>query len=237
MMPPGASQGQNPQQSAQQRNPQQWATEIAAAQVVEDQKSHGKTAGALKRMFQKLLEPEVDWRDHIATLINRIGGTGGWNWKQPDEWWTPHDFFSPRRSGKGAGWIVVWGDTSGSRGDDEISSNMAELAGILEDVRPARLTVLWCDAAVSYVDELSDPAELKTIQARGAGGGGGTDQEPVFDWIANQVDQPDLYIGFTDGFVDFPDKAPRYPVIWASSTDKAYPWGQVVRVNRKPRAP
>jgi predicted metal-dependent peptidase len=237
LQPPGKSTGQNPQSASQQRNPQQWAVEIAAAQVIEAQKSQGKMAGALKRMFEKLLEPEVDWKNHIQTLINRITGSGGWNWKQPDEWWAPHEFFSPRRSGKGAGWIVVWGDTSGSRGDDEIASNMAELAGILEDVNPQRITVLWCDADIDYIDEVKDPADLATIQARGTAGGGGTSQTPVFDWIAKQDDKPDLYIGFTDGFVDFPDHAPPYPVIWASSTDQPYPFGQVVKVNRKPVQP
>lgn len=237
VMKPGQSTGQNPQSAAQQRNPQQWQVEIAAAQIIEAQKSQGKMAGALKRMFEKLLEPEVDWKQHIQTLINRITGSGGWNWKQPDEWWTPHEFFSPRRSGKGAGWIVIWGDTSGSRGNDEIASNMAELAGILEDVNPARLTVLWCDAQIDFIDEIKDPADLAHIQARGVSGGGGTSQEPVFDWIAQQPDQPDLYIGFTDGFVDFPPTAPKYPVIWASSTDKAYPFGQVVRVNKRPTQP
>ncbi len=230
---PGLSTGQSAQDA--QRNPGQWQVEMAAAEVVEQDKAHGKLAGALKRLFQAILEPEVDWRNHIQTLINRVSGTGGWNWKQPDEWWAPHEFFSPRRSGKGAGWIVIWGDTSGSRGDDEIASNMAELAGILEDLQPARITVLWCDAEIAFVDEVSDPADLAKIQARGVKGGLGTSQEPVFQWIADQMDQPDLYIGFTDGFVDFPPKAPAYPVIWASSTDKDYPWGQVVRVNRKPK--
>jgi predicted metal-dependent peptidase len=234
---PGKSTGQGAQQAAQQRNPQQWAVEIAAAQVIEQNKSQGKMAGALKRMFEKLLEPEVDWKNHIHTLINRITGSGGWNWKQPDEWWAPHEFFSPRRSGKGAGWIVIWGDTSGSRGQDEIASNIAELAGMMEDVNPQRITVLWCDAAIHYVDEIRDAADLAHIQARGVSGGGGTSQEPVFDWIAQQDDQPDLYIGFTDGFVDFPDKAPQYPVIWASSTDQPYPFGQVVRVNKRPVQP
>jgi hypothetical protein len=33
--------------------------------------------------------------------------------------------------------------------------------------------------------------------------------------------------------VDFPTP-PRIPVIWASSTDVEYPYGQVVRVNRRP---
>lgn len=234
---PGQSSGKAPGASSNQRNPQQWAVETAAAQVIEQNKSQGKMAGALKRMFEKLLEPEVDWRNHIHTLINRITGSGGWNWKVPDPYWAPHEFFSPRRSGKGAGWIVVWGDTSGSRGDDEIASNMAELAGILEDVNPQRITVVWCDADIDFIDEVKDAADLSHIQARGTKGGGGTDQQPVFDWIAKQDDTPDLYIGFTDGLVDFPDTPPKFPVIWASSTDQPYPFGQVVRVNRKPVQP
>jgi predicted metal-dependent peptidase len=190
--------------------------------------------GALKRMFEQLLEPEINWKEHIKTLINRIGTSGGFNWKQPDEWWVPHDFFAPKRSGKGAGWIVIWGDTSGSRSDKELGSNLNELAGILEDVNPARLTVLWCDAAIDHVDEIADAADVATIKARGTGGGGGTSVHPVFDWILENSAgaEPDLFIGFTDGEVGFPDQ-PKYPVIWASSTDAEYPYGSVVRVLKK----
>ncbi len=110
---------------------------------------------------------------------------------------------------------------------------MAELAGIMEDVNPQRLTVLWCDAKVHYVDELTDPMDLAHIQARGTGGHGGTSMQPVLDWIAEQDEVPDLFIGFTDGYVSFPEREPRFPVIWASSTDQPYPWGQVVRVNKR----
>lgn len=235
---PGAATGQNPGQAAGQRNPQQWAVEIAAAQTIEQAKSQGKMAGAMKRMFQQLLEPEVPWIDHIETLINRQVGDGGIDWTQPDPWFGAFDFFVPASTGKGAGWIVVWGDTSGSRSDVELGSNMAELAGIMEAVNPARLTVLWCDAEVSFIDELEDPVDLAKVQARGTGGGGGTSYKPVSDWIAAQgPDMPDLFIGFTDGYVSFPKRAPKFPVIWASSTDKTYPFGQVVRVNKIARQP
>src|SRR2546430_7202314 len=35
-------------------------------------------------------------------------------------------FRSPSPTGQGAGWIVIWGDTSSSRSDPELASNMAE---------------------------------------------------------------------------------------------------------------
>lgn len=235
VMKPGASTGQSPQQAVQQRNAQQWATELAAAQIIEAQRSQGKMAASLKRMFEKLLEPEVDWRAHIQTLINRITGSGGWNWQQPDEWWAPHEFFSPRRSGRGAGWIVIWGDTSGSRSDQEIASNIAELKGMMEDVNPQRITLIWCDADIvdGSIIELQDPSELHDLKPVG---GGGTSVQPVYDWMRQQIGEPDLFIGFTDGFLSF-STPPACPVIWASSTDQPYPYGQVVRVNRRPVQP
>jgi predicted metal-dependent peptidase len=229
LLPPGTS---TPGQSTT-RNPGQWQVEVARAAQLEDMKSQGKTAGALARLFKEILEPEVDWREHIRTLINRIGNSGGWNWRQPDEWWSPHEFFSPRKSGKGAGWIAIWGDTSGSMGDQEIARAIAEVGGILEDVNPARLTVLWCDAEIDNIDEIESAADLAHVQARGVGGGGGTSVHPVIDWLRKQDDKPDLFIGITDGYVSFPD-APPFPVIWASTTkDVAYPYGEVVRINKK----
>jgi predicted metal-dependent peptidase len=231
VMAPGTSTGQSPGQAAQQRNPQQWATEIAAAQILEASRTQGKMAAGLKRMFEKILEPEVDWRSHIQTLINRVTGSGGWNWQQPDEWWAPHEFFSPRRSGRGAGWIAMWGDTSGSRSDTDVASTAGETAGIIEDVNPARLTMIWGDAAVQNVEELNEASDLRNLQPKG---GGGTSLQPIYDWINQQMEKPDLFIGFTDGYVDFPTPPAGVPIIWASSTDAPYPYGQVVRVNRRP---
>lgn len=236
LLPPGKSTGQNAPQAAAQRNPQQWAVEIATAQTIEQIRSQGKMAGALKRMFETILEPEINWVDHIQTLINRVCGDGGYDWTHPDEWFSVLDIYSPKPTGTGAGHIVVWGDTSGSRSDSELASNMAELSGMLSDVNPARLTVLWCDARIAFIDEIEDPMDLEHIKARGTGGRGGTSIQPVIDWIAQLDEPPDLLIAFTDGYVDFP-KEPFYETIWASSTDVAYPWGRVVRVNKKGSTP
>lgn len=237
VLAPGQANGQSPHKAAAARNPGQWAAEVAAAQTIETMKAQGKLGAALKRLFQSVLEPEVPWIDHIETLINRKVGDGGYDWTTPDPYMAVHDFFSPSPTGHGAGWIVVWGDTSGSRSDAELTSNMAELAGIMEAVNPERLTVVWCDADINHIDELQDPADLAVIQSRGTGGGGGTDFQPVLDWIdKNGEGAPDLFIGFTDGYVSFP-KEPAFPTIWASSTDKSYPYGQVVRVNKVARNP
>lgn len=236
LLPPGSSMGQNPNSAGAQRNQQQWQQEIMTAQTLEQVRSHGKMAAGLKRLFKEILQPEVPWVDHIQTIINRATGDGGYDWTKPNPWFAALDIYQPSETGHGAGWIVMWGDTSGSRSDAEVASNMAELAGIMEEVNPQRLTVIWCDAEINYVDEITDPIDLDKIRARGTGGGGGTDLDPVMGWIRNNGEgEPDLFIGFTDGYVGFPEHEPKFPVIWASSTDVKYPWGQVVRVNKKKR--
>lgn len=232
---PGQNSGQNPAAAAAERNQGQWQTEVkTAAHLEEIAKGKGSMPGALKRLFKEILEPEVSWLDHIQTMINRAVGDGGYDWQQPDPWLAVHDIYSPKPTGHGAGWIVIWGDTSGSRSDLELQSNMRELAGMLEDVQPERLTVIWCDAEIGHVDEITDVMDLEAIKARGVSGGGGTEMGPVLDWIEKEG-TPDLFIGFTDGYVDFPPKELPYPTIWASSTDVKYPFGQVVRVNKVPR--
>jgi hypothetical protein len=229
ILAPGASLGQNAHQAASSRNPDQWATEVKTA--ITTQRQHGKVAAGLNRMVERILEPEVRWQDHIRAEINRVTGSGGWNWQQPDEWWVPHDFYAPRRTGKGAGWIVIWDDTSGSRSDTELRATPGELSGILSDLNPARVTALSGDAKIHHVMEFTDAAELADWKAKG---GGGTSVEPVFDWIRQQVGgEPDLFIGFTDGALCFPTP-PRIPIIWASSTDAEYPYGKVVRVCQRP---
>ncbi len=231
---PGQSSGQSAQQAVQAQDPRKWQIEIAVAQALEERKA-GSVPGALSRLFKQILEPEVPWQEQIETLVIRHTNGGEYDWTHPDPLFIWRDIYLPAPTDYGAGWIVVWGDTSGSRSDKELASNMAELAGMLDGVKPRRLTVIWCDAAVNFVDEIEDPRDLARIQARGTGGGGGTKIAPVFDWIGEQHEEPDMFIGFTDGEVrDLPKmREPPFPVIWASSTDCAYPWGKVVRVNKE----
>lgn len=231
VMAPGASTGQNPATAAGQRNPQQWAVEIAAAQTLEQMRAQGHMALGLKRMFEEILNPKIPWTDHIQSIFNRRVGSGSYNWRRPDRRFIVQDIHMPSRSGHGAGWIVIWGDTSGSIGNAELDKYLGELAGIIEDVRPRRLTVLWCDAAIHRIDEIEEAMDLRTIRSEGVGGGGGTSVHPVMEWISEHTEMPDMFIGFTDGLVTFPDKEPSYPVIWASVLDSTeYPFGEVVQV-------
>jgi predicted metal-dependent peptidase len=230
---PGTSQGKDPAQANMDRNEAEWGAALAAA--MQSARLQGKLPAGLERALTELLNPKVDWREHIHSLFARKVGSGSFDWRRPDRRLIVRDIYAPGKSGNGAGLVGVAGDTSGSIGETELNMFFAEMAGLLDEVRPKKLLVAWCDAKVHRVDEAHEPQDLNEIRYKGAPGGGGTDFRPVFDWIANEGLEPDALVFLTDGYGAFPDRAPAYPVIWGSIArgPEGYPFGDVVEVPKQ----
>jgi predicted metal-dependent peptidase len=227
---PGTSTGQDPTQANQGRNEVEWQQAVAAG--INAAKVQGKLPAGLERLLGEVVDPKVDWKEQIQALVARKVGSGAYSWQRPDRRLIVRDCYAPGPTGFGAGTVVVGIDTSGSIGDTELNMFMAEMAGILSDVKPERLVIMWCDAALNRVDEAEEPEDLIEIRAKGAPGGGGTSFVPVFDEIYNSGLRPDALVYLTDGYGSFPDKAPPYSVIWGSiGLDKSgYPFGDVVMI-------
>lgn len=224
-------QGNKPgQQQGQQRNAMEWKTAVAAAAA--SAKAQGKLPQALEQFFGEMLNPQVPWQEKIQAFFNRKVGSGSYNWRRPDRRLIVRDIYAPGRSGFGAGCVVVGFDTSGSIYGDPglIDRFLAEVGGILADVKPKRLVVVWCDAAVHRTDEIDELTDLKGLKPVG---GGGTAFGPVFDWIESQQLEPDALVYLTDGYGSFPSAEPRYPVLWGNISPAgsvSYPWGEIVDI-------
>ena len=227
---PGTSEGKDPNQAAADRNDMQWKTAIAGA--VAAGRAMGKMPAALDRALTDELEPTVDWRDKIQTFFARKPGGGSYNWQKPDRRLIVRDIVAPSRSGFGSGPIVCAIDTSGSIDQKVLDLFFGELSGILEDVRPTKLYIMFCAAAVHRTDELDSGSDLLDVRQAGAPGGGGTSFVPVFEEIEALDLQPDALIYLTDGYGRFPDTAPTYSVLWGdiSGGKVKYPFGEVVEL-------
>jgi len=225
---PGTFDDKSPEDVAP-RNEQEWQQAVAGALAVA--RAQGKCPAAFEAHFGEMLEPKVDWREHLRALVARKVGSSGYDYRRPDRRLIVRDIGAPGRSGHGAGTVVLGIDTSGSV-FDMLDVWLAEVSGILEDVRPKQVFLVWCDAKVQRVDEVDDVSDLAWVRMKGAAGGGGTAFEPVFDWIEEEGLTPDCVLYLTDGFGSFPDEAPRYAVIWGniSGPDATYPFGEVVEV-------
>ena len=218
---PGTGTGQDPTTAQQKRNPGEWQAALAAA------KTQGKLPANLERIINELLEPQVSWAEKIQAFFARKVGSGSYDWRRPDRRLIVRDIYSPGRSGFGTGTVVVVVDTSGSIGQREIDYFLTEVGGIIADVNPKRLFLVWCDAQVAGYEEIDDRTDLKRLKPRG---GGGTDFRPPFQWVKDMQLEPDALVYLTDLYGAFPNEPAPYPVIWARTSDQNVPWGEVVDV-------
>lgn len=232
VMSPGTSQGKHPEDGTLKRDEGQWKQELITAQTLERAKRLGNISGSLQRFFDGFLKPQVPWTDHIEGFFARRLGSGGYNWRRADRRLIVRDIYAPGRSGFGVNWVCVWGDTSGSIGQAELNTYFSELASLIEQLRPRRVTVFWADSEIKYTDDIYDAEDLEGVRARGVGGGGGTSCVPVFKAIEQMstYDVPDAFVGLTDGYAAFPSYSPSYPCVWAVTSDTAIPFGEVVRI-------
>jgi predicted metal-dependent peptidase len=227
ILAPGAGQGKDPHQAGSDRSQAAWDTAVAGA--IAAAKAQGKLPAALERALGAVINPEVPWQEVIRAFFARKVGSGGYNWRKPDRRLIQRDIYAPERAGNGCGDIVVAIDTSGSIGQRELDVFFAEMRGILDDVRPKLIHVVWCDAQVHKVDEVEDSQDISALKP--VGGGGGTDFRPVFDWIDTNDIRPECLVYLTDGYGSFPQSAPTYPLVWGCISGKVkYPFGEVVRV-------
>ncbi len=232
-MQPGQSSGQDPDSHEAKPNEQVWQQAIIGGMAVA--RGAGKMPAALEKKLEEMLRPKVSWTDHIEGLFARNVGRSRYDYRRLDRRLVVRDIGAPGRSGNGAGTVVVGMDSSGSiyAVPKLIERFFGELAGILEEIRPKRIVVMWCDAQIHRVDEIEDSGDLRECYEAGAVGGGGTSFIPVFEEIVERDIGPiDALVYLTDGDGAFPEHAPDYPVIWGdiSHNAKKYPFGAVVDI-------
>lgn len=226
ILDPGTGQGKDPGKAAQGRSQAEWDTAVAGA--IAAAKAQGKMPAALERLLSEVLEPTVPWQEHIRSFFARKVGNSAYDWRKPDKRMIQRDIFTPARSGYGCGDVIVAVDTSGSIGQRELDVFFAELRSIIEDVKPTKVWLLWCDAQVHRVDELDSGADLAGLKPVG---GGGTDFRPVFEWAEQSSVRADALVYFSDMLGTFPNYTPGMPVIWADIYGRMKaPFGETIAI-------
>ncbi len=232
---PNEQDQQQPQQGAPQPEPltpqerenlsTQWQQRLAGA--AQQAMQAGKLGGAMARLVDHMLEPQLPWRNLLAHYITSVA-RDDYSYSRPSTRRGDPAVFPSLRSGQVS--IMVALDTSGSISDEEISEFLNEIDAIKSQVR-AQVTLHACDAALCedgpwYYEpweEFSLPRKFK--------GGGGTSFKPVFQWLEQQDLQPDLVVYFTDAEGEFPEYEPPCPVLWLVKGRCKVPWGQRVQLN------
>jgi predicted metal-dependent peptidase len=200
-----------------------------AAQIAKD---IGKFPASFKRIVDRSLDKQVNWREYIRNLIIGKIGSRRETWEKPNRRRIVLNpmVYMPGKRGYGCELAVVWIDTSGSITKEEYNAFFAEVGGIFVDVRPRQLLVGFCDAAVHRTVWCSSLDEVYDKAYEAGSGGGGTDFRPPFEWMKNEKLKPDTLVYLTDMEGNFPKEKPDYHVVWCKTTDIKAPFGDEVKL-------
>ncbi|MBG7602342.1 MAG: hypothetical protein IZT60_07340 [Gammaproteobacteria bacterium] len=202
----------------------QWRQRTAGA--AQQAMQAGKFGGAMARMVEHHLQPQLPWRMVLSRFLSSLA-KDDFSYMRPSR--REGDAIYPSLRSAQLD-VVVAVDTSGSIRREEISQFIAEIDAIKGQIR-ARITLLPCDAALAEgAPWLYEPWEdfklPETIK-----GGGGTDFQPVFEWVDKMDMRPQLLLYFTDADGKFPQQPPDYAVIWLVKGKNKTPWGERVQLN------
>ena len=201
------------------------ATIVAAAQMA---KECGQGSSLIDRILANVGQANVRWQDVLRSLLTE-SSAADYSYQRPSRRFIGSGLYLPSLHAPAMGGLAIGWDTSGSVGQKECDQIAAELQAIVDDLQPAFVEVVYCDAAVTRVErfERDEPLAFKPK------GGGGTRFQPVFEHFALQDERYCGLIFFTDmcGNLDECEEPP-YPVIWANTYHGTpeVPFGTIVPV-------
>ena len=190
----------------------------------------GRSPGSpISRMFQAA-EANVDWVDVLSPFVQEHS-TGGddQSWKRLSKRFMTQDVYMPGSISEEVGCVVMAIDTSGSIETEELSRAVYNVQSAMDNMGIQNLEMLYWDTEVAG-HETYERGETNIVQNTKPVGGGGTDVACVFEYIKEKMLAPQVAIVITDGWTDFPEFPPDYPVLWCMTTDQKAPWGHHVRV-------
>jgi predicted metal-dependent peptidase len=210
-------------QQEQQNLETQWQQRLAGA--AQQAQQAGKLNGAMARMVDHFLQPQLPWRMLLARYMTMMA-RDDYTYMRPSRREGSAIFPSLRSSQLE---IIIAIDTSGSVSDQEISQCIAEINALKGQMR-ARITLLACDSKLAEgAPWIYEPWEDFCAPGKFQGGGG-TSFKPVFESV-KQMQTPDLLVYFTDAKGEFPEQEPNYPVIWLVKGKAKVAWGKRIQLN------
>ena len=197
--------------------------QIAVEQAENVAKLAGKLPAGAQRTLEAAQAARVDWRE----LLRRAWSDtipSDYSWMRPNRRHIWAGVYLPGVICEGVGEVAIGVDCSGSVHARQLGLFEAEIRSILAGQRPRLVHVLYFDATVHKI-ETYQPGEQVSLSPVG---GGGTDFRPCFRWLEEQGIQPQTLVFLTDLWGTFPEGAPSYPVLWASTASRSAPFGQVI---------
>jgi predicted metal-dependent peptidase len=208
---------------------QQLAEDIDEA-VRQGALTAGKLGTGGNRAIDSLLQPEVDWKEVLREFVTTTCvGSDYSTYSRPNRRYASSDTYMPSGVSQQVDELVVAIDTSGSIGQPELTKFLSEIQGVVANVNPRAVRVLYWDTKVCademYENETSTntggmPLSSLTSSTKPAGGGG-TDVRCVNTYMQDNQITAQAVIVLTDGHLGGDWGSWSAPVLWCILSHKS----------------
>jgi predicted metal-dependent peptidase len=162
----------------------------------------GKVNGSLNRSFTDLMSAKVDWREALREFVSSVSsGKDDSTWRKPSRRWLQHDVYMPSTISESMGSILIAVDTSGSIRDEDINKFLSEVVGIMNNVNPEQVHLLYWDSDVAGHEVYGVGDGDRLMASTKPKGGGGTTPSCITDYMAKNNLKPECSVILTDGYV------------------------------------
>lgn len=170
-------------------------------------KQSGNITNGIKELIDGLIEPKYDWKELLIRFVSEVVHND-YTWVKPSPRYLPSGLYLPKLESLEVGKVVFTIDTSGSVDTKLLKTFVSEIKEAMS-IFSVPVTVIHCDTKVQKVEELNYDDEIRPV------GRGGTQFQPVFDYVSENLEETKAIVYFTDGDASDNFKEPECPVLWA----------------------
>ena len=158
----------------------------------------GKTPAGIQRMIKDLTEPKINWRELVRQEIQSIV-RNDFSFQRVNRKSMHSGAILPGMKEATTIDVAIAIDMSGSIGDEDATTFLSEVKGILDQYEDFKVDI-WCFDTDIYNHQTVTHDNSEDLVEYEPQGGGGTDFEVNFQFMQDNGIQPKKFIMFTDGY-------------------------------------
>ena len=210
---------------------EEWKQAVIAAEQMA--RMRGDAPGWMTSLVDDIVEPKVPLDKILLKYIGTVISDET-SWKSPNRRFVSRGIYLPSSVvDKKDGVIVI--DTSGSISDEEALDFLGIAAKVLRSKGINEVRLMQCDVTITDDIKFRRVGDFKShVKKVGVKGRGGTSFTEPFEKLEKERSWNVAFLMYlTDLCGTFPRKAPKFPVIWVSTTEDAAPFGTTIYWDRK----
>ena len=176
----------------------------------------------MERFFELDFKSKLDWKEELRLALD-IHFRDDYTLLPPSKKLLSYGIYLPSSVSQTFR-LVIAVDSSGSVDEVLLNQFLSEINFLMCLVENYVIELIVCDDAIRTTQTFMRGESLELDLK----GGGGTDFQPVFDFIDTQLDDVKLLVYFTDLEGIFPQEKPSYPVKWLSPKRENIPFGELI---------